>query len=353
MRIALLGHSIPAAGPGVSLGIARYIYSLGRGLRNAGNDVELFIRNDKPVNEKWIKTIYAPKFSWVPYPIFASPRMFCTKTDVYHSDFVTTGAALVWAKRRPVVVSMHDAIPFTYGRKEWSSWGVRWYMKCFKSAKKADAVILMSEYARDEALRLTDLDPENVHAIYNGIDHDVFRPLPRKRHGKIRIGYLGGLDGRKNVGLLIDAFRRLQEERGDIELHVAGGGRNLEPFRSLNVKNAFFYGQTNPEKATDFYNNLDIFVMPSLQEGFGMMTLEAMSCGVPVVGVSRSSTPEIIGDAGVLVEPEREEMAKAISKLVDNKKRRENIAKRCLERSMAFSWKKCANDTMEVYRGLK
>ena len=171
----------------------------------------------------------------------------------------------------------------------------------------------------------------------------------RKSSENIRIGYLGGLDGRKNVKLLVDVFKALYAERDDIELHIAGGGANLEKFRSMNISNATFYGPTDPAKAPEFYNNIDIFVMPSLQEGFGMMTLEAMSCGVATIGVDRTSTPEIIGDAGVLVKPDASALAKAISRLADNKKLRDRVAAACLKRSASFSWKRCATDTMKVY----
>lgn len=355
MRITLLGHSIPSTGEGVSMGIARYIYSLGAALKEAGNDVNLFIRNDGKPKEGWIKTVYSPKFSWIPYPLFAYPKMMGNRADVFHSDFVTTGASLVWARKKPAIVSMHDALPFTYDTQSiplGQKLSIKWYMRCFRAARNADAIILMSEHARKEAIRLAGIEPEKTHAVYNGIDHSVFRPMGKRAHKTIRIGYLGGLDGRKNVGLLVESFRVLAKERDDIELHVAGGGSNLERFRGMGVRNAFFYGHTKPEDAPSFYNNLDIFVMPSLQEGFGMMTLEAMSCGLPVIGVNRSSTPEILGKTGLLVEPQPETLAKVISKLLDNKRLRQNMARNCLERSKDFSWDICARENMKIYESL-
>jgi glycosyltransferase involved in cell wall biosynthesis len=345
MKVAMLAHTIPEFGPGASMGIARYARSLSESLRNAGNDVELFIRNDGRPKERWIKTIASPKFSWMPYPLFAQSRMRKVAADVYHSDFITTGAALKWAGRRPFVVSMHDAIPFS----EKSSAGSRWYMMCFRAARKADAMILMSRHARKEAVELAGLDAGRAFAVHNGIDHSIFRPLKKKPHSGMRIGYLGGLDGRKNAGLLVDAFKTLSSERDGIELHVAGGGKSLEGFRAMKIKGAFFYGRTPLDAAPEFYNSLDIFVMPSLHEGFGMMTLEAMSCGLPVVGVRRSSTPEIMGNAGVLVGPEAGELVKAISRLADNRRLRERVGAGCLKRSRDFSWEKCAAETLKVY----
>ena len=349
MKITMLAHTIPPDG-GISLGIARYAYNLCCALERAGNDVTMYVRKGTKKTEPWTKTIYAPKFSWIPYQIFSGCKMLGVESDVYHSDYVTTGAALRWSGRKPVVAAMHDAIPFTYDNTKLNIkqiLAVRWFMKCFSSIKKAEAVVMASNDAKKEVIRLTDIDPARVHAVHYGIDHSVFKPSRKNRGKKLKVGYLGGLDGRKNVGLLLDAFDLLQ--RNDVELHIAGYGSNLNIFRKRKISGAYFHGPISPEKAPEFYNSLDIFVMPSLQEGFGMMTLEAMSCGLPVIGVNRSSTPEIIGNAGLLVEPDAHSLAKTIEKLLERDSIRERLAYSCLKRSRDFTWERCASDNMKIY----
>ena len=151
MKITLIGHTVPYSGvTGVSRGISKYIYNLGLGLINEGNDVKLFVRDDGfKVKESWVETIPAPRFSWIPYPIFALPRILATKSDIFHSDWVTTGFPLVAAKKKHVVVSAHDVIPFTYDWKNLSTGDkvrTMWYKKCFSMIENADAIIFMSDF---------------------------------------------------------------------------------------------------------------------------------------------------------------------------------------------------------------
>lgn len=355
MKITLVGLTVPNSGFTGIRGMDSYIYQLGKYYLQAGNEVELLVRGGFRPSEPWIKPVYAPKFSWMAYPFFLVPRLLRSKSDVYHSDYVTTGVSLMWAKRRPSVVSLHDVILFSHpNESNTNSGNIKswWYFKCFDSIKKADAVIVMSQNSKKEAIEYTDLEKERIHVVYNGIDHDKFFPLRRKPHKKLRIGYLGGLDGRKNVGLLVDAFKELRKVYDDIEFHVGGKGKNLEKFRQMNIKGAFFHGFIPDDRVNDFYNSLDIFVFPSLAEGFGNMVVEAMAAGTPVVSSNRTSLPEVVGDAGLLVEPEVESMTKAIAKFVNSERLRKRFSALGLERAKKFTLESCAKNTFNVYESV-
>lgn len=356
MRITLLAHTTPSSGiSGISIGISKYVYNLAVMLRKMNQNVEMFIRNDYEPKENWIKTVYSPKYSWIPYPTFLGRKIKHKISDIYHADYVTTGAVLINKKKRPSVVSIHDAIPFTYNKGQMSmadSIRLKWYMYNFKKIEKADAITVLSEYSKKQTLIYTNIPEEKIHVAYPGVDFNMYYPRKKHTHKNIRIGYLGGLDGRKNVKLLVESFDRLIEERQDIELHVAGTGKNLSYFIAKNIKNAKFYGRIPDNEVNSFLNSLDIFVFPTLDEGFGLPPLEAMACGVPVLVCNSASMPEVVGNAGILVKPDTEKMVDALNKLVENKKLRTRLSKKGLKMAKEFTWKKCAEDTVKIYESL-
>lgn len=356
MKITYVGHTVPQSGVvGVSNGISRYIYYLSREMVDQKNDVRLFIRDDFRPKERWIKTIQSPKFSWIPYPFFVYLKIRNEESDIFHADYVNTGAPLIWSDRRPAVVSIHDVLPFSYNPKDLTEMDkirVAWYMKNFKTIQKADAIIVGSEYARNEALEKTNIPEEKLHAIHYGIDLDRLKPKKRKPSEKIKIGYLGGLDGRKNVGLLVQCFRKISQNYDNVELHLGGTGRNYEKFKSMNIPGMFLHGNVDFEKTSDFFNSLDIFVFPTLGEGFGLPVVEAMACGVPVVASNVTTMPELVGDSGELSAPNVEDMSDSIVKLIESRQVREKLSKKGLERARQFTWEKAARETTEVYEGL-
>lgn len=352
MRIVIAAHTTPQSGVlGMGRGISGYIYNLARSLVEQGHDVTMYVRDDYEPKEDWIKTVRAPVKRWLFYPHYVTAYLKRENADVFHSDFVSTGVALMAARKRPCVVSAHDVIPFEEKMPlKYFPLNELYKMRYRRLAKYADSVIFMSKDARDKALKLTGIELKKAFYVHNGVDVERFRPLKKKkREDRMKIGYLGGLDGRKNVTLLVEAFKILAAKRQDVELHVGGWGVELERFRAMGIPRTHFHGFVPEERKVDFYNSLDVFVFPSLREGFGMMLTEAMSCGLPVIGLDQSSTPEILGDAGLLVKNDVNELAAAIEKLVDNKKMRETLAKKARERALLFSWENCAKNTMKVY----
>ena len=359
MNIALVAYSVPQSTHIAIKGMDSYIYSLGSQLRQLGHTVNLYARAPIAAAEDWIHPVKTPTFSWLAYSHFLKNHLKSLQADVYHSEYIAAGSAVVRANKRPCVVSVHDVIPFSdkkdgvrqkgFGNKL----GAHFYFRWFKDISSADALILMSHHARQEALELTSVPEEKLHVVYNGVDTKALFPLPKKSSEKIKIGYLGGLDGRKNVRLLVDSFRELQKSHDNIELHIAGRGANLEVFRALNIPNAFFHGYLPEEKKNEFYNSLDIFVFPSLKEGFGNMALEAMAAGTPVVASNRTSLPEVVGDAGLVAEPTVPEMSEKISQLIGNPALRTTLAKKGRARAEEMNWAACARNTLKVYESVR
>lgn len=357
MKVLLVGYTVPNSGVrGMGLGIGRYIYYLGKELDKMGHEVELIVRDDFRPKEKWIKTVHSPKISWYPYPFFLKQVLKKEEADVFNSDYVVTGAPLAWLNKKPLVVTMHDALPFHYDERELTIKDkvfVKFFKMCFSSVRnKADAIVMRSEDAREDLLKYADVDEDKVFVVSGGVDPEFFYPIKKEQHDKIRIGYKGGLDARKNVKLLVDVFRKMVKERDDIELHVAGSGKNLESFIAMNIPNTKFYGFIPIEKENEFLNSLDIYVYPTLGEGFGLGPLEAMATKTPILASNTTSMPEVVGDAGILCEPTTEAFYKNLRKLVEDAKLRKKLAAAGLKRSKDMTWKKTAEDSIEIYKNI-
>lgn len=357
MKVLLVGYTVPQSGVrGMGLGISRYIYYLGKELIKMGHEIELVVRDDFKPKENWIKTAHSPKISWYPYPFYLKPQLKNKKAEVYNSDYVVTGVPLAWLNKKPLAVALHDALPFHYDKKGLTPKDklfVAFFKMCFNSVKnKADAIIMRSENAREDLIQNVDIDEEKVFVVTGGVDPEFFYPLKKKSHEKIKIGYKGGLDGRKNTQLLVNVFRKMVHERDDIELHIAGAGKNLEKFKSMNIPNAKFYGYIPMEEENKFLNSLDIYVYPTLGDGLGLGPLEAMACGVPVLASNTTSMPEVVGSAGIITNPSAEDFYRELSKIVDDSKLRKKIAARCLKRAKEMTWKATAEDSLNVYESI-
>ncbi len=351
MRILLTGYTLPDSGVKAIPSIAAFLGNLAGTLQKR-HEVDVYIRKDKPFGQPWIHEVWAPRASWMLYPYFLKGALKRASADVFHADYVVSGAALGWAQKRPRIVSFHDAIPFQEDPKTMSRANQlkrKFYFKCFDACRSADALIALSQDAKQDAIELAHIPEDHVHVVSNGVDTKKFRPLPKTKHQKLRIGYLGGLDGRKNVGLLLDAYEILARERDDVELHIAGSGSNLEKFKSRNLPRATFYGFLPDSEVVSFYNSLDVFVFPTLKEGFGNMAAEAMACGVPVVALNRSSMPEVVGDAGILTQTSPEALAKGIERLLDNAALRKRFSVKGRKRAETFTWDACAKNMEKVY----
>lgn len=355
MKILVAAHTCPQSGiVGASRGISKYIYNISRELFRLGEDVTLLIRDDYKPTESWIKTVSAPKFSWMAYPFSLYKYIRNIDADVYYSDYITTGAPFAAGKKSPRAVSILDAVPWMVNNNMTLRDRIAdaWIKRCFKFVKDSDMLIALSNTARQDILNHTNLRDEQVKVVYCGVDQSIYKPIEHEPNAKLRIGYFGGFDGRKNAELIVKSFSELVKRRSDVELHMVGGGRNLERFRSMNIPNAYFQLPLPDEKMVEFINSLDIFVYPTLAEGFGLPVVEAMACGVPVVTSDVTTMPEIVGKYGLMVEPSMSPLCEAIEKLADDESLREKYGNLSLERASQLSWKNAGLMAQKVLSNL-
>src|SRR5207245_964423 len=169
---------------------------------------------------------------------------------------------------------------------------------------------------------------------------------------------LGRLNRRKNLGTLLRAYAALRAQgRADLALVVVGKARHgveelVRGFReSRQSSSVRWVGLIPDADLPAFYAGATCFVYPSLFEGFGLPLLEAMACGCPVVSSDRTACPEVVGAAGLLVDPEDvTAIAAAIARVLDDEALRADLRDRGLARSRLFTWGECARRTLGVLR---
>jgi len=232
----------------------------------------------------------------------------------------------------------------------------------YEGIRKAMRIIAVSQSTKDDLIHCLDIPDERISVVYEGIDHRLFRPVSHRIYNRPYILFVGTEHPRKNFTTLLKAFSQLKSEPRFKELKLVkvgnAGGQEVD-FRnqtmgvveSLNLSNEVIFTDFVPE--TDlptYYSGAEVFVLPSLYEGFGFPVLEAMACGCPVITSNTSSLPEVVGEAGIMVDPSAtDSLAQAIWQVLTDSELRDNMIRKGLEQSKRFSWEKAAEQTLEVY----
>ncbi len=266
----------------------------------------------------------------------------------------------------PSIITIYDMVLNTF--PETMSWKNRLPLKLLmkSSAKKAARIIAISESTKKDIIKFIEIQPEKIRVIYPGVSKN-FSPLNDENDGvildslKLSPGYIltvGTLEPRKNLIRLLNAYKMIVSGDGEIpQLVIVGGHGWLKVdinkiVDSLGLsKKVLFTGYVSDNDLPALYRNAKIFVYPSLYEGFGLPPLEAMACGIPVISSDTSSIPEVVGDAGLLVDPYRtDEIARAINIVLRNEELYTRLKRAGITRSGLFSWDKTAQETIKLYQ---
>lgn len=225
--------------------------------------------------------------------------------------------------------------------------------------QRATHLITISESTKRDICEMYGVASSKVDVIYLGVDHSLFKPetLRAKRNSRYILS-VGTLQPRKNYSMLIRAFNRLCGTISErVELLIVGKRGWLwedierEAKTSPYADRVHLLGYVPDEQMPGLYAGAAMVVMPSLYEGFGIPLLEAMACGAPVIGSNTSSLPEVLGDAGILLDPRDEQSwAIAMKDLLNDNSKQETLRQRGLVRAKEFSWERTAKETFAVYR---
>ena len=232
--------------------------------------------------------------------------------------------------------------------------------------RRASRILTVSQASKEDLLRFFDVPEERIAVIPNAIDERFRVPPSEEEMVRVReryqlprrfIMYAGNVKPHKNLERLIDAFALIRRSgRDDLGLLITGS--EVSKYATLRRaahryhlhRHVRFLGYQPTATLAALYHLADVFVFPSLYEGFGLSPLEALACGTPVVSSNVSSLPEVLGDAAILTDPyEAESIAEGITRALDDAALREELRRKGLARAEAFSWEHSVSEVRRIY----
>ena len=357
-------------------GIGRYTRNLLAAFaRLAPDDIEwtlLRLRNFAPADPSPLPPhrdlntlrLRRPELSMLAFdPILLSAELAVARPRVYHS----TQLGLPALRACRAVITIHDLAPLRwpehYLRLPHARMGHAWE---YALARRADAIIAVSEATRRDVVDLLRVPPERVTVIPEAVDTE-FRPPSAEEGRRVAatfgvpgryVLYVGQFDPRKNMDGLLAAFARAAALDGELRLVIAGDLGKLYSFltRALERTRApreriVVTGRVDDATLAALYAGAECLLHAALLEGFGLTPLESLAAGTPVVGYRAGAVEEVVGDAGVLVDPiDPEALGDALIAYLGDPARQRELRALARPRAARFSWDRAAAETLAVYR---
>lgn len=290
--------------------------------------------------------------------------------DIYHSPFLPFSQQIKDNSKLKKVITIYDLIPVLYP-KFFQSGEDELIRNVLKSIDQNTWVTCISQATKNDLCNFqTSLDPSRVFIthlaaspmFYRCQDQDKLEQI-RKKFGIPDGPYilsLSTLEPRKNIAQTIRCFNRLVEEDKTNDLSLVLVGTKGWDFDSIfneiaaspKIRDRIIVtGYAADEDLAPLYSGAMMFVYPSFYEGFGLPPLEAMQCGIPVITSNTSSLPEVVGDAGIMVDPQdADELCEAMLKIYNSSEVRNQMSLASLEQAKKFSWARCAEQTIDTYK---
>ncbi|MBI3231577.1 MAG: glycosyltransferase family 4 protein [Candidatus Doudnabacteria bacterium] len=357
----LIGIEAERANHKIRTGVEHYAKQLILHLAeiDAQNQYVLFLRTSP---QAWFFDLPSNfKVKVMPFPFFWTQLRISWEMLAHPVDaLMVPASALPIIHPKCSVVTVHD-IGWRYFPKSFT-----WFMRNFLewstgfAVRSAAKVIAVSENTKKDIVKFYKIDQSKITVIHHGyenmehgtwnMEHGAGEKLPEKY-----ILFLSTLQPRKNLEGLIDAFKLLKQEHPEVEHKLVVAGKPgwkyhgiLQKIRA-NKDLVVYMNHISDEARWKTLLGADILVLPSFYEGFGMPILEAFSANVPVAASKVSSLPEVAGDAAVYFDPwDVKDIKRAISSILFDKQFLENLKTKGKERLRAFSWAKCAKETLSI-----
>ncbi len=376
MNIGLDGNE---ANVGARVGSGQYAASMLGEFAKVNNHNFIVYLKEKPLADLPKETanfkykVFGPKKLWTQLAL-PLKLTFGSKPDI----FFTLGHYGPRFSKIPYVVTIFDLsyihYPNLFNKNDlyqlvnWSKYSI----------KKSKHIFAISESTKKDLVKNFKIDSSKISVTYMGYDQQTFKPQSKSAVDKVKAKYkiigdyivfVGTLQPRKNIERLIEAFcnlllqskTRTNEQLKIKNLKLVIIGRKgwlydsiFQKVKNLNLISSVIFTDYVPVKdLSALLSGSKLYVSPSLYEGFGIPVIEAQACGVPVVVSSTSSLPEIVGDSGILIDPESvDSIVNGIKKVLSNEKLSKELVTKGFTNIKRFSWQKCADETLKILESL-
>lgn len=375
MNVALINNFPPYSGTGrVPYSLFRYF----RGNPEFSVNAELYCTHYLESAEKALPENNGVKFLHnFPYKqhenlsrlmiYFVDPLRLPRGYDLYHIGNHMLGNYLYFLK--PTVITVHDLLQFKYKQDMGTSLSSLAYNKLLRislnALPRAKKIICVSDWTRGEVLKKFNLPEEKVVTVYNGIDHELYKP-GRREGVRSRLGLsqnkkillnVGAETKRKNIPMLLQTTAALLKEGIDLQLIRIGErtDQTEKLIKELGLdQHVTYFCNVKEVEMPDYYRAADLLLLPSLDEGFGFPLLEALSCGLPVVVSNVGPLPEIGGTAVYYANPDdlNDWVGNARKILSLSEAEKSELVSAGLSHSGRFSWERNAKETAVVYKSI-
>jgi len=332
-----------------------------------GNEYTLFFCGEvhpafRELEGKFRAVVFPVRNEVLAKQVFMAAHCNALRLDLIHFPAFPPPAAYF----RPFVWTLHDATPWLYPEtmdlkgRMYFRWVGAWGARCSR------AIITVSEDSKRRITQLLRVPESKVQfVIHGGVDGGFERLDDPELLQEVRARYrlperfiltVATLEPRKNLPFLVEAYRRfssLAENNSGLVIAGRAGWKLASLQHALRESGHEFVltGFVPQRHLVALYNMADVFVLPSLYEGFGLPPLEAMACGCPVIVSNRGSLPEVVGDAALLIDPESlESLVAAIRRVSGDRSLRDELRRKGFERVKHFSWSTTAARTLDLYR---
>ncbi|MBQ61823.1 MAG: glycosyl transferase [Gammaproteobacteria bacterium] len=291
--------------------------------------------------------------------------------DIVHDNqSLCYGVLQLQEKGIPVVTTIHHPITsdLAIALKNTRSWRVKiliwrwhWFLNMQKKVvPQLDHLTTVSKASRRDIADAFSISTKKIKVIHNGIDTEVFKPLPEIKKKSFRIMATASADiPLKGLDYLLKAVALLVPDHPQLELMVLGklkeDGETKKLIGKLSIeKHLHFVSGVTTQELVELYAEATLVVVPSIYEGFGLPAGEAMACGLPVISTDGGALPEVVGNSGIIVPVQNEQaIAEAIRKLLADPEKQEQLSRKARARIVElFSWQGAAQELVEFYSGL-
>jgi glycosyltransferase involved in cell wall biosynthesis len=271
--------------------------------------------------------------------------------DVAHSPH----PLLLPSRSAAQIVTIHDVHFITHPERTSREIRRDYPTLAMLHARRADRIIVSSRFARGEVVRLLNVPAEKIAVCPAGAPEWTAPPATGANDGYVL--FVGTLEPRKNIGGLLEAYGRLLARVPKAPRLVIAGeaSSGAEPWLDAMARpplsgHVEYLGYVPADRREALFKGAQLFVLPSFEEGFGLAALEAMAAGIPIVASNRGSIPEVVGDAGILIEPDDpEQLTQSMERIISDTAIRVSCARRGLELARRYSWTQTALDVRRAY----